>query len=270
MLGDEAKKIKEKVEKKKAEAEARFSKDEYKALNEEEKDLNTTLNDTINFLDPDRIHLEDELPEVLIKEKSYPDFNNFVNNQINAVINQLNIQEVVEIMGSKMFKIYMEAIEKKYDKSNLAMLKNALKNSKIFIIMLKRHGDILNKCYNRYAKKIDKYNEKKDARKKQQQINKLTQQKKKQMTGCLMQKIPVENYEDCLKNANKESAKYASSFLPKDAIIDKLIEEKINQKFDNQANALMYDLFKKKSTVSIPQGKMRQYKDNPGNENINN
>jgi len=167
MLSDEAKKIKEKVEKKKAEAEARFSKDEYKALNEEEKDLNTTLNDTINFLDPDRIHLEDELPEVLIKEKLAPDFNDFVNNQINAVINQLNIQEVVEIMGSKMFKIYMEAIEKKYNKSNLAMLKNALKNSKIFIIMLKRHGDILNKCYNRYAKKIDKYNEKKDARKKQ-------------------------------------------------------------------------------------------------------
>jgi len=29
-----------------------------------------------------------------------------------------------------------------------------------------------------------------------------------------MQKSKVEDYEDCLKNANKESEKYASIFLP--------------------------------------------------------
>ena len=51
--------------------------------------------------------------------------------------------------------------------------------------------------------------EKKD--KNQKIVNKLIQQKKKNVTGCLISKINPEDYESCLKDADNESGKYASS-----------------------------------------------------------
>jgi len=248
-----------------------------KELSEEEKNiqkLNDTLNDTIAFLTPDQIHLTDELPKVINKDKTAPTLQYLVDNQLNTLISQLNIQEIVFLMGSKLFTKYMTEIQNKYDKSNIGMLKNALKTSEAFANILKdvKNDAILQKCYGRYVEKIKKSNDKKDARKQARIVNKLAAQKKKQVTGCLMQKVDVKDYEDCITRSGKNDAKYASSFLSKDEIIDELIREKMSDRdnmghprlHDEQVKALAYDVYKKKSEVALPTGKLKYLKDNPG------
>jgi len=123
----------------------------------------------------------------------------------------------------------MEAIEAKYKKSNLSMLKSALKNNENFLKIIKKKEPILKKLYDRYAEKFEKNRAKKEDRKHKRMVNKLSQKRKKDVQGCLIKKVEPKDYEDCLKNAKDDDAKYSSSILSKDALIDQLLREKVEE-----------------------------------------
>ena len=53
----------------------------------DEDKINQTLNESIAFLTPDQIHLTDELPKVLILDRTTPNFEFLFDTQINTLIN---------------------------------------------------------------------------------------------------------------------------------------------------------------------------------------
>ncbi len=213
---------------------------------------------------PDVYEKKDILPEIKTKDKEKLSRNELMKINLGTLISKLDMMDLLVKLGEKNFKIYMEAIKQSHGKSNISLLKKSLKNNPEFIDHVTKNPDSLDKAYERYVEAYDKANtkEKKIARMKNKQINILTNRQKKKTLGCMISKLQPEDFEDCHKNANNDAMKYASNVLANDAIYNRVLDEELANDHDKQAELLLYDLTKKRSQLPLPQGKIRQIKEN--------
>ena len=214
-------------------------------------DVEKSVNESIMILDNNLYEKDDIVPVIVTKETEILPIEFLLENKPGTLITQMNASDLVFILKEHLFLKYMSEIEKKYKKTNISMLKTALKNNSPFIKLIREnpngvYKEILLKCYEHYKEKIEKSNKNKEERKKRKIINKLVNKKKKDMTGCMIKKITHNQYEDCLKNAGHEDYKYASTMINNDSLIDEMFKEKLKEGKEKQAENLLSEVFKKK------------------------